>query len=1196
MVDRLLVDLAEDGLMTVSTWPEGGLPETVSRAELEWPLDDAVLEELRWYLEDYLRAPFGVYEDRGPLVRERLAGWGRAVFAAVFGSGPAREAYIQARSVAMELVFRSASPRQLGLPWELMHDQSGPVALGMAGVNRTLPNAELAKTVMVPGGRLRLLMVISRPAGKGDVRYRMVARPLLERLDAVRGEVDLVVLRPPTLEALRDTLASALAAGEPFHVVHFDGHGALTGGAEGLLVFEGNRGGRRPVSGPRMAAVLKQGQVPVVVLNACQSGTVGMELEAAVATALLREGALSVVAMAYDVHAVAVAEFMAAFYEELFSGGTVSAAVTAGRQQLFINDRRPSPKGETPLADWLVPVHYLRNEVSFPQARRSRPDGDASPDTVMDQLRAPGAAQRDEATGLDPVGSFVGRDDLFYELEAAAHRERMIVLHGSGGTGKSELAKAFGRWWRDTGGVDQAGWVLWHSFEPGVASFGLDGVIAEIGLCAIGSGFAKLEPGQARAEIENLLARQRLLLIWDNFETVRSMPGPGGGTRQLDEAGCQELRAFLTWLSVHGRSTVIITSRTAEDWLGLACRIPVGGLTCEEAAEYAGTLLAPYPTATPRRARRAFGELLGWLDGHPLSMRLILPHLARMDPEALLDSLRGIIPLPGEDISNADRTSSLAASITYSFTHLTARTRRLLPAVCLLRAVAATEVLAAFSQVPGCPDRFAGAGAQQWAAALNDAARVGLLTALTHGTYRIHPALPAYLAALWVAENPEAHNAARDQATSALVAACATVAGSLRQEITSGDAKRAYEIIELQRHTLGAMFEYALAHQLWDQAKAIAWPLDSYWDSRGLDQEAATWTSRVQLATEGTDGTPPSLDSEAGLLWLFMTGSQANRQLRVKHIDDAERTHRQILAMLQAQPKSPRQQSHIATAYHMLGAVAQYRQQPDQAEAWHRKALAIREKSTNKPHTAASYQQLGIVIQRQGRLEEAGTCYRKSLEIEEELGSQPGMARSYGQLGILAQDRGQLQEAQEWYLKALPLFEELEDEPNLANIYLHLGKLARDMGELNQAEAHYLTALAIFEELDDEHRISVSYHHLGQLAQDRGQLAEAEEWHHRCIDIEEALGDKDSLAHSYEQLSLLTELQGNHFQALTWIIRRVTVLGDPADPLTGPEQTLLARLVNRLGIAALEERWREVTGNQLPQVVRDYIDIDLPRS
>ena len=55
--------------------------------------------------------------------------------------------------------------------------------------------------------------------------------------------------------------------------------------------------------------------MPVVVLNACQSGAVGKELEASVATALLKAGCAAVVAMAYSVYAVAAAEFMAAFYE-----------------------------------------------------------------------------------------------------------------------------------------------------------------------------------------------------------------------------------------------------------------------------------------------------------------------------------------------------------------------------------------------------------------------------------------------------------------------------------------------------------------------------------------------------------------------------------------------------------------------------------------------------------------------------------------------------------------------------------------------------------------------------------------------------------------------------------------------------------------------------------------------------------------
>jgi hypothetical protein len=179
---------------------------------------------------------------------------------------------------------------------------------------------------------------------------------------------------------------------------------------EGVLVFQTVDGGRDPVLASRVAQVLGSARVPVAVLNACQSGAVGKQLEAAVATRLLRGGAASVVAMAYSVYAVAAAEFMAAFYERLFAGETVSAAVTAGRQRLFRHPDRPSPKGDLPLADWLVPVHYLRREVRFPGLVPSRPAGAPSLEEALDQLAdaGPGA---DGA--LAPVGVFTGRDGLF---------------------------------------------------------------------------------------------------------------------------------------------------------------------------------------------------------------------------------------------------------------------------------------------------------------------------------------------------------------------------------------------------------------------------------------------------------------------------------------------------------------------------------------------------------------------------------------------------------------------------------------------------------------------------------------------------------------------------------------------------------------------------------------------------------------
>ena len=173
----------------------------------------------------------------------KLAGWGEQVFGSVFGAGPARDAYQRARDRGLEVVFRSADPGLLGLPWELMRDGAGPVALGAGGISRSLPVAG-RRGDAGGAGRAAAGADGDLPPGRDRRRgYQMVARPLLERLEAVRGEVDLTVLRPPTFDALRQAVRQAADAGEPFHVVHFDGHGAMPGRAGGRRA--GRRAARR---------------------------------------------------------------------------------------------------------------------------------------------------------------------------------------------------------------------------------------------------------------------------------------------------------------------------------------------------------------------------------------------------------------------------------------------------------------------------------------------------------------------------------------------------------------------------------------------------------------------------------------------------------------------------------------------------------------------------------------------------------------------------------------------------------------------------------------------------------------------------------------------------------------------------------------------------------------------------------------
>jgi tetratricopeptide (TPR) repeat protein len=1203
--DRLVVDLTGDGQAAVLMWPDGGFPEEVSRAPLTWPLDRDALEDLRWYLEDYLLAPYGVWEEHGPAIQDKLPAWGDQVFASVFGSGPARDAYQRARDRGLEVVFRSAEPALLALPWELMRDSAGLVALGTGGISRSLPVATGAETLEVPGGHLRVLMVISRPAGTRDVSYQMVARPLLERLEAVRGEVNLTVLRPPTFDALREAVTRAAAADKPFHVVHFDGHGVMPGGSagvwavgsrpgmmtaglgEGVLAFERPSGVDDLIGASKVAAVLAEGKVPVVVLNACQSGAVGKELEASVATALLKAGCAAVVAMAYSVYAVAAAEFMAAFYESLFVGTSLAQAVAVGRRRLSGHDGRPSPRGDMQLADWLVPVHYLRREVRFPQARTTRPAEAPSLDEALDEIRAappqPVAAQ-DPLAAVD--GVFIGRDDLFYRLETAARLQHVVVLSGPGGTGKTELAKGFARWWRDTGGVDDPRLVLWHSFEPGIATFGLDGVITAIGLAVFGTDFARLDPPQRLDAVQRLLTQYRALLLWDNFESVREMPDPTGATPPLDEAGCAALKSFLDWIRDHSRSAIIITSRTPEDWLGQIGRITVGGLNRAEAAQYADHLLAPFPAAQQRRSRRSFGDLLDWLDGHPLAMRLTLPRLETTSPADLLAALQGTTPLPVPNAPDADRTTSLAASISYSYAHLSDQARRLLPAVSLFQGVADEDVLTAFSVAEGVPPRFASLSKQEWTAVLEDAARVGLLVGLGAGMYRIHPALPGYLAAGWQAGDPAAYDQEREACEQAVCTACAAFSRWLTRQIESGDAALAYTVVGLQRRTLGTMLGHALDLQAWDNAESIVRVLDAYWGTRGLTGEAAAWTNRILAATTGP-GQAPFQPGES--LWLHATTTQAARQKGAGQPDQAGHTYLRALAYLRGQPETYWTRSGISVIYHSLGMTAQDRGRLEEAEGWYRQALSIEEDLGNRRHIAGTYHQLGRIAQDRGRLEEAEDWYRRTLAILEELGDRPHMVVGYHQLGNIANLRGRLEEAEGWYRRALSIEEDLGNRPHMAVTHHQLGMTAHFRGRLEEAEDWYRKSLTIKEGLGDRPGMAGTYHQLGRIAQDRGRLEEAEEWYRKALTIFEELGDRPDMALTYGQLGLLAGARQQPGQALVWMVRCVTLFDQFPHPLTGPGPRHLARLTKLLGMPALQATWQQVTGQPVPQAVRDYI-------
>ena len=328
------------------------------------PIGPIEAEDLRWYLEKYAIWPTTYDQARAHKVEADLVKWGQLLHEAAMPlvhTANVMQAWAKISdhagrrfSVHVDATLEAAAPGAeapeadvktakevattlLGLPWELLHNGKSFLFQGAkpTRVRRRLPGTE-GFGVPVVATPICILFVAPRPEDDAChyFDHRSSALPLVEAMEALPGLVKLHVLSPPTLPALREELDRARGAREPYHVVHFDGHGVYdpTVGLGGLC-FElpediGKPEKRRHVvvytkdsteHGTGLESLLRDHRIPLVFLDACQTAQAEQASES-VASELLKVGVASVVAMSHSVLVETARRFVEAFYAALAGG------------------------------------------------------------------------------------------------------------------------------------------------------------------------------------------------------------------------------------------------------------------------------------------------------------------------------------------------------------------------------------------------------------------------------------------------------------------------------------------------------------------------------------------------------------------------------------------------------------------------------------------------------------------------------------------------------------------------------------------------------------------------------------------------------------------------------------------------------------------------------------------------------------
>ena len=566
---------------------------------------------------------------------ENLSTYGKALYSALFPpTSPARRAL---DAMPDRILLVTTDNDIDAVPWEYAYGPDGFLVANYPFARGLLPDQRIAPPALDTG--LHIVAIPSDPLDKhlNPLNIEGEWTRLKEIISSVRSAVTLERAYLPTVEQVRSQVAN-----RRHRVVHFMGHGGQDDGIGAFLCLEKENGTLDPVTAKQFVLRLR-GSVFLVTLNACVSATPGPTQFSNLAAALARQKVPYALGMRLSIHDDDARAFSRRFYSELASGVPVEEALFQARLTLADSPRT-----------WAIGVPVLYTSLSQPASGFTAQTGAPA----IEEHRPPIDAIALPRAG----GGFQGRIEelsLLGDKLTGDERPPVITIHGSGGQGKTALAREaverFAFAW--PGGI----WAISLENLPSrevflttLARF-LDLPVQEI---------TRLEDLERQVLLRLNQNQPRTLIVLDNVETLIE-------AAHANDIAATNLAQFIRTNLTHPPVSLLVTSRDLLGWQGEQY-FDLEGLQPDEGAKL-------FEQSAPQRSNAIepalAEELSRKVGGHPLSLRLLggaFNQIKLSLPEFIRDYDAHLLAAEDKFIGIEHRHRTLYASIDTSVRYLDA--------------------------------------------------------------------------------------------------------------------------------------------------------------------------------------------------------------------------------------------------------------------------------------------------------------------------------------------------------------------------------------------------------------------------------------------------------------------------------------------------------------------------------------------